>query len=126
MAEAGEQLAGAAVRGGRVQHAGGGVLVAEVDVLGDGEAVDDVELLVHGRDAHAERGDGGGDGGRLALPDDLAAVGLVRAGEDLDERRLARAVLPEDAVHLAGDDVEVDAAQGDDTRERLGDARHRQ
>ena len=38
-------------------------------------------------------------------------------GQDLDERRLARAVGPEQAEELAGRDLEVDAVEGDD---RLG------
>ena len=72
------------------------------------------------------RGDRVRDLDLLALPDDLAAVGLVRAGEDLDERRLAGAVLAEHAVHLARDDVEVDAAKRLHAGERLRDPAHRQ
>ncbi len=55
----------------------------------------------------------------LALPGDLAVIRAVHAGERLDERRLARAVLAEDAVHLAGNDLQVDAAKGVNTGERL-------
>ncbi len=90
----------------------GGELVPEVDVLGDGEAVDDVELLVHRRDAVPQGGDGVGDGDGLAVEEDLPLGGLVRPGEHLDERGLAGAVLPEEAVDLAGEDLEVDAVDG--------------
>ena len=47
----------------------------------------------------------------LAVDEQLAGVGLVEAGEDLDQRRLAGAVLPEEAVDLPGEHVEVDTAQ---------------
>ena len=126
MAESFEQLARGACGSGTVQHAAGGELVPEEDVLGDGQAVDDVELLVHRGDAHVDRGDGIRDLALLALPEDLAAGRLVRAGEDLDEGRLARAVLPEDAMHFARDDLEVDAAKGLDTGEFLRDSAHRE
>ena len=55
-----------------------------------------------------------------------ALVGLVGAGEHLDQRRLAGAVLAEQAVHLTGADVEVDAVQRPDAGERLDDAVHLQ
>src|SRR6185503_12468790 len=47
---------------------------------------------------------------------DLAGVRRAVALEDLDERRLAGPVRPEDGEHLAAADVEVDAV------ERLRDA----
>jgi hypothetical protein len=101
-------------------------LVPEVDVLGDRQPVDDVELLVHGRDAGAQRGDRRGQVRGLALPEHRARVGAVRAGEHLDERGLAGAVLAEQAVHLARPDVQVDAVQGSHTGEVLDDAAHLQ
>ena len=55
----------------------------------------------------------------LAVPGDRALVGLVGAGEHLDQGGLAGAVLAEQAVHLAGADVEVDAVEGPDAGERL-------
>ena len=94
-------------------------LVAEEDVLGDRQAVDDIELLVHGRDAQLDRRLGRRDLDRLAEPRDLALVGAMHAGEHLDQRRLARAVLPEDAVNLAREHLQVDAAQGLDAGEGL-------
>ena len=95
-------------------------LVPEEDVLGDRQAVDDVQLLVHRGDAELERGLGRGDLDGLAEPGDRAAVGAVDAGERLDEGRLAGAVLSEHAVHFSGTDVEVHPAQGMDAREALG------
>ena len=48
-------------------------------------------------------------------------VGLHDPGEDLDQRRLSRAVVAEQADDLALVDVQVDAAERVDTAERLGD-----
>ena len=67
---------------------------------------------------------GSREGHLLAAPGDVPLVGLVRAGQDLDQRGLAGAVLAEEAVHLAGADVEVDAVEGADTRELLDDPVH--
>ena len=118
-----EQLAGPPRGLGAPGEAAARELVAEEDVLGDRETVDDIELLVHRRDAELDRGFGSRDLDRLAEPRDLALVGAVHAREHLDQRRLARAVLAEDAVHLAGQDLQVDAAQGMHAGERLRDAR---
>ena len=63
---------------------------------------------------------------RLAVDQDLALVGLVRSRQDLDERGLARSVLPEQAVHLAGPDVEVDTVECACAGELLDDASHRE
>ena len=60
----------------------------------------------------------------LAAPADGAVVGLVGPGQHLDQGGLARAVLAEQTVHLAGLDVEVDAVEGPHAGERLGDAGH--
>ena len=53
---------------------------------------------------------------------DLALVGLVEAVEHVHQRRLAGAVLAEEAVDLAGLDDEVDVVVGDEAAEPLGDA----
>ena len=101
------------------------LLVAEEDVVGDGQPVDQVELLVDRGDAQApwrpagRRADAGSPRQEMC-----ALVGLVRAGQDLDQRGLAGAVLAEEAVHLAGADVEVDAVEGADAGELLDDAGH--
>jgi hypothetical protein len=70
-----------------------------------------------------------GDGGvgvldhrRLAVDEDLAAIGLIEAVEDAHQRRLAGAVLADDAVDLALGDGEMDVAIGVDRAEALVDA----
>src|SRR5690606_14781352 len=112
----------AGVRLGAAQEAAPGELVTEEDVLGDRQAVDDVELLVHRRDTELEGGGRRVDGDDLAVPPDLPGVRLVRTGQDLDEGGLAGAVLPEQAVHLAGTDLEVHAVEGLGAGEVLDDA----
>ena len=50
---------------------------------------------------------------------DAAAVGALRAGEDVQQRRLARAVGADDADRLAGPHGEVDAVEHDERAEAL-------
>ena len=55
---------------------------------------------------------------------DLALVGIGGdlAGQDVDQRRLARAVLADERMDLAGDDVEVHAVERADAGEGHRDA----
>ena len=92
------------------------------DVLGDGQRLEQREMLEHHADAEPARRGGVGDRDRLALPADLAGGRLQRAVEDLDQRRLAGAVLAEERVDLAGLDGEVDVVVGAERGEVLGDA----
>ncbi len=97
-------------------------LGAEDDVLENGEILDQHEVLVDHADA-----DGDGivrrvDDHRLAADADLAAVGLVEAVEDRHQRRLAGAVLADDAVDGAALDFQMDVAVGMDRAETLVDA----
>src|SRR5690606_40379474 len=80
------------------------------------------DLLVNRRDTELEGGGRRVDGDDLAVPPDLPGVRLVRTGQDLDEGGLAGAVLPEQAVHLAGTDLEVHAVEGLGAGEVLDDA----
>ena len=59
---------------------------------------------------------------RLAGQQDLAAVGLVHAGHDLDQRRLAGAVLAEQRMDFAGVERERHVLQRLRGVEPLGDA----
>ena len=58
----------------------------------------------------------------LPVDEDLARVGLVEAVEDRHQRRLAGAVLADDAVDRAARDGEVDVLVGVDRAEALVDA----
>ena len=73
-------------------------LGAEHDVLQHREGVDQHEVLVHHADAGVDRVARVADRDRLAVDEDLAAVGLVEAVQDAHQRRLAGAVLADDAV----------------------------
>jgi hypothetical protein len=42
---------------------------------------------------------------------DRAAIGLVRAGDDFDERAFAGAVFAEERMDFAGPQIEIDSAQ---------------
>ena len=67
-----------------------------------------------------------GNADRLALPADLAGIGMQHAIDDLDQRALAGAVLAEQRMDLAGQDLEIDAVVGEAAREVLDDALERQ
>ena len=94
----------------------GQVAGREGEVLDGVQRADEAEVLVHEADA--------GVGGGLAVAERRAVVrgptpvassgvGLVVAGEDLDQRRLAGAVLADEGVDLAGGDVERNVVEGD-------------
>ena len=97
-------------------------LVAEHDVLGDGEDGDEHEVLVHHADAGRHGVARAGEVLDVVVEQDLALVGLVQAVEHVHQRGLAGAVLAEQAVDLAGLDREVDVVVGDQGAEPLGDA----
>ena len=59
---------------------------------------------------------------RFAIDHEPAAVGLVDSAQDLYERRFPGAVLPDDRVHFAGHDVEINAIEDAVADERLADA----
>ncbi len=82
-------------------------LHADEDVLGDGQIGEERRLLEDDRDPGGLRLLGVVEDRLLAVEHEPAGVGPVDAGEDLDERRLAGAVLPDEAVHLAGEQLDV-------------------
>ena len=124
MSELGQELHGTLTGRAPLGEAERAQLVAEHDVLCDGEPRDEVELLVHGGDARIHGRLGMRESDRPALPDDLPLVRLVHPCQHLDEGGLAGAVLAEQAVHLAGPHVEVHARQRDHAGEALHDAAH--
>jgi hypothetical protein len=88
----------------------GRAVPAEEQVLGDAEALDELVVLVDHADAMPH---GLLRRGRpVGAPVDLHRAGVRRqdAGDDLHQGGLARAVLSEDRVDLAGVAVEIDAA----------------
>ncbi len=119
LGDLGDPVAG----GVEVQRAGeAGGLVAEHDVLRDGEDGDEHEVLVHHADPGRHRVAGTGEVLDHAVELDLALVGLVEAVEDVHQGRLAGAVLTEQAVDLTGLDREGHLVVGHHASEALGDA----
>ena len=92
----------------------------ELEVLLDGEVADHRRVLVDRRQALVAGVGGGAERHLLAVDGDGAGVVVQDAGQDLDQGRLAGAVGPEERVHLAGGDRQVDPTQGDHRPERLG------
>ncbi len=99
-------------------------LVAEEDVLGDGEDRDQHEVLVDHVDPASDRVRRTGDVDRFAVEQDLPLVRPGKAVQDVHQGRLAGAVLAEQGVDLTGLDVEVDRVVRDHARIALRDAAH--
>src|SRR5438445_10519837 len=57
----------------------------------------------------------------MAVELEVAGVGSVDAGEDLDQSALARSVLADERVNLVGNELEVDVDEGLDGAKSLGD-----
>ena len=82
-------------------------LAAEEEVLRGVQVVGERQRLVDRLDVVAPGVAGRADLGLLAVDQDLAGVGMVGAGEHLDQRRLAGAVVAEQADDLAGEEVDA-------------------
>ena len=99
-------------------------VVAEDDVLGHRERLDETEVLVHHADPRVERVARRVKADVLAVELDRPVVLAVEAGENVRERRLARSVLAEERVHLPLGGLEADAVVRDDAGEALRDPDH--
>jgi hypothetical protein len=99
-----------------------GALVAELDVLRDGEHRDQHEVLVHHPDAGRHRVAGAGEPHRHVIDQDLALVGLIEPVEGVHQGALAGSVLAEQCVDLTGLDDQVDGVVRGQRAEPFGDA----
>ena len=128
-AELVEERLGVALHPADVDESASPRLATQPDVLGDGALREQVELLEHRGDAGSLRLERMVEAHRAAVELDGAAVGSVHAGEDLHQRRLAGAVLPDQAVHLTRAQVEVDIGEhrvaDEALREAPGAEQHR-
>ncbi len=95
-------------------------LVADEDVLGHAAFGDQVDFLVDRAHAPALRVARRGEGDRLAVEVDRALVERMKAGQHLDQRRFAGAVLADQAMYLAGAQRQRDVAQRTHHAEGLG------
>ena len=96
-------------------------LVAKDDVLGDGQWRNQHEMLVHHADAEPDRVRRAMDGGRVAVDDDLAAVGADQSVDDVHQRRLSGPVLSQKRVDLAPLDDQVHVVIRPELSEGLDD-----
>ena len=94
----------------------------ELDVLGHRQVRDVGQLLVDEGEPAPRGVERAVEAHRLAVDDDLALVGLDDAGEDLDQRALAGAVLPEQADDRAGHDHAVGMVERDHAGVALDEA----
>ena len=99
--------------------------VADEDVFGDGQLWKEQQLLIDDRDALGARVAGRGEMDDLAADPNLARVRTMNPGHDLDQRRLARAVLAEQRVNFAGAHIERHVAQHGNADEGLRNATER-
>ena len=107
-----------------VEQAVAAKFAAEEDVLGDRAEGDEIDLLVDRADAAVLRLLGRGELDRLAAEDDLAGVVAVGAGEHLDQRRFAGAVLADQGHHFGRLDLERRGGERVDAHEPLVDIAH--
>ena len=95
---------------------------AEEQVFGDGHRGSHRQVLIHRFDALPSGIDRRVKLDRLSVQKHLAFVGNERAGQRLDERGLARAVVADDGEDLAGQQLEVGAIQRGDVTVALDEA----
>ena len=91
------------------------------NVLDDSQRLEQREVLKHHADPERTRLCRVGDLDALAVPEDLALVGLHGAINDLHQGALARTVLAQNGVDLARGDRQIDAGVRHDRRVALGD-----
>ena len=99
-------------------------LVAQIEILRDGQRRDKTGLLVDHRDPVPPRKRGTSDLDAIAGEANFARRGRDHAGQDLDQRRLAGPVLSDDRVDLAAAKLEIDIFQRGDAPIFLGDLSH--
>ena len=96
-------------------------LAPDPDILGHRHERHQVELLMDHGDALLEGVQGRVQVGFLAAQADRAGVGVVDAGDDLHQRRLAGTVLAHERVDRAGLEAELDVVQRHHAWERFAD-----
>ena len=89
------------------------------DVLADRETRNQIALLVDDTDPQSHGVAGAEQADRVAAHHEFALVGAIDAGDDLDERRLAGAVLAEERVDRAFGEGQRDTLEGFDAGEEL-------
>src|SRR5215212_10739294 len=106
-----------------VEDAAAFVFATQIEIVLDGKGRYQGELLKHRVDAQLPGVVGRVQANRLPAEQHRPVVRGECAGDDIDERALACAVLPEEDVNFAGLQVEVDVAQCLDAGKALADRR---
>jgi hypothetical protein len=119
----GQRLFRATGDGCLVEDAGALVFATQIEVVLDRKGRHQGELLEHRVDAQLPRVVGRVQANRLPAQHHRPVVRSERAGDDIDERALAGAILTKEDVDFSGLQVEVDVAQGLDAGKALGDRR---
>ena len=122
-ARRGGELVVAAAQRTPGDEAGPARLGAEEDVLRDRQRGRDRQFLGDQDDPASDRLARGMERDRLGVDQQLTAIGGDDAGQDLAERRLARAVLADERVDRPLADLQADLVQGTHAAEGLGDVR---
>jgi hypothetical protein len=99
-------------------------LAPEEDVLGHAEERDQVDLLVDRADTRLLRFARLGERDLFAFEENLALVGVVHPGNNLDQGGLPCTVLTDEGVHLSGTQFERDTIESQDAGEPLGHPAH--
>ena len=94
-------------------------LAAEQEVAGDVDRVAERQVLIDHLDPLTARVGGRGETDFAAVEKNAAGIGNDGAGQDLAQRRLSRAVVADEAKHLARSQDEVDAIERLDGAEGL-------
>ena len=91
------------------------------DVFGDAHGRAEGEFLVDDDDARRTTVQGRGESRRLAVDPDLALVRRKFSRQDVDQGRLAGAILADDRMHLSAAKSHGDMIKRDDAGEPFGD-----
>ena len=123
-AEPAQELGGTPPLLAAVDEAEAARRVRQADIVRDAQVGDQGQLLEDRDDARPVGGARPGKADDLPGQPDVAFVGLDHAGDDLDQRRLAGAVLAQDRMNRSLPAGEVDVLQGAHAAVALRDAAH--
>ena len=121
-----ERLLGEAPLRAPVNHPEAARRIGDGDIVGDRKVGNERKLLENADDAGAIGGGGRIEGDFRAIEHDASGVRRYDAGQDFDERRLARAVLAENGVNAAREHGEIRVGERAHTSIALGNALHAQ
>ncbi|MNE60525.1 hypothetical protein D3C80_1556740 [compost metagenome] len=96
-------------------------LAAEKQVFGNRQVFEKVHLLIDSADAQRLRLADIGGRNLATFQKDRTAVAVINAGQDLDQRRFARAVFAEQCVDFTAPERKIDAIERCDPEKGFAD-----